>query len=138
MWAVLRRTVAQGYGGGYGRDQDNIRNGCSRAEARLASRSRERILPLTGSYKESGFQGCDRSFPGQTMKFPRTTSTENTGGFSRESSCEQGDIVHVISRILSSSGVENVKKPLGMKGVRLEAEVFNRRPVPILRNLARC
>ena len=49
------------------------------------------------------------------------------------------EMIHVISRNFIVDGVENVKNPLGMKGVRLEAEVFIIEGLsPYLRNLAKC
>ncbi len=49
------------------------------------------------------------------------------------------EIIHVIPRNYIVDGVENVKNPLGMKGVRLEAEVFIIEGLlPYLRNLAKC
>lgn len=49
------------------------------------------------------------------------------------------EIVHVIPRNFIVDGSENVKNPLGMKGVRLEAEVFIIEGLsPYLRNMAKC
>ncbi|MEX2090851.1 MAG: cell division protein FtsA [Candidatus Paceibacterota bacterium] len=49
------------------------------------------------------------------------------------------EIVHVIPRNFIVDGTENVKNPLGMKGVRLEAEVFIIEGLsPYLRNIAKC
>ena len=49
------------------------------------------------------------------------------------------EMIHVIPRNFIVDGVENVKNPLGMKGVRLEAEVFLIEGLsPYLRNLAKC
>ncbi len=49
------------------------------------------------------------------------------------------EIVHVIPRNFIIDGTENVKNPLGMKGVRLEAEVFIIDGLsPYLRNIAKC
>src|SRR3989344_3540060 len=48
-------------------------------------------------------------------------------------------VIPVIPRNFIVDGVENVKNPLGMKGVRLEAEVFIIEGLsPYLRNLAKC
>ncbi len=49
------------------------------------------------------------------------------------------EMIHVIPRNFIVDGVENVKNPLGMKGVRLEAEVFIIEGLsPYLRNIAKC
>lgn len=49
------------------------------------------------------------------------------------------EIIHVIPRNFIVDGTENVKNPLGMKGVRLEAEVFIIEGLsPYLKNLAKC
>lgn len=49
------------------------------------------------------------------------------------------EIVHVIPRNYIIDGTEYIKNPLGMKGVRLEAEVFITDGLsPHLRNLAKC
>lgn len=49
------------------------------------------------------------------------------------------EIIHVIPRNFIVDGIENVKNPLGMKGVRLEAEVFLIDGLsPYLRNIAKC
>ncbi len=49
------------------------------------------------------------------------------------------EVVHVIPRNFIVDGTENVKNPLGMKGVRLEAEVFIIDGLsPYLRNVAKC
>lgn len=49
------------------------------------------------------------------------------------------EIVHVIPRNYVVDGTENVKSPLGMKGVRLEAEVFIIDGLsPHIRNIAKC
>lgn len=49
------------------------------------------------------------------------------------------EIVHVIPRNFIVDGTENVKNPLGMKGVRLEAEVSIIDGLsPYLRNIAKC
>ena len=49
------------------------------------------------------------------------------------------EIIHVIPRNFIVDGTENVKNPFGMKGVRLEAEVFIIEGLsPYLRNLAKC
>lgn len=49
------------------------------------------------------------------------------------------EMIHVIPRNFIVDGIENVKNPLGMKGVRLEAEVFIIEGLsPYLRNLAKC
>jgi len=49
------------------------------------------------------------------------------------------EIIHVIPINFIVDGTENVKNPLGMKGVRLEAEVFIIEGLsPYLRNLAKC
>ena len=49
------------------------------------------------------------------------------------------EIVHVLPRNYIIDGTENVKNPLGMKGVRLEAEVFIIDGLsPHLRNVAKC
>ena len=49
------------------------------------------------------------------------------------------EIVHVVPRNFIIDGTENVKNPLGMKGVRLEAEVLIIDGLsPYLRNLVKC
>jgi len=49
------------------------------------------------------------------------------------------EIIHVIPRNFIVDGTEHVKNPLGMKGVRLEAEVFIIDGLsPYLRNVAKC
>ena len=49
------------------------------------------------------------------------------------------EIVHVLPRTFVVDGTEYVKNPLGMKGVRLEADVFIIDGLsPYLRNIARC
>ncbi len=49
------------------------------------------------------------------------------------------EIIHVIPRNYIVDGTESIKNPLGMKGVRLEAEVFITDGLsPHLKNLARC
>jgi len=49
------------------------------------------------------------------------------------------EIVHVLPRTFIVDGTEYVKNPLGMKGVRLEADVFIIDGLsPYLRNIARC
>lgn len=49
------------------------------------------------------------------------------------------EIIHVIPRNFIVDGTENVKNPLGMKGVRLEAEVFIIDGLsPYIRNVAKC
>ncbi|KKT28409.1 MAG: Cell division protein ftsA [Candidatus Yanofskybacteria bacterium GW2011_GWA1_44_21] len=49
------------------------------------------------------------------------------------------EIIHVIPRNYIVDGTENVKNPLGMKGVRLEAEVFIIDGLsPHIRNIAKC
>ncbi|MEK7582452.1 MAG: cell division protein FtsA [Patescibacteria group bacterium] len=49
------------------------------------------------------------------------------------------EIVHVLPRTFIIDGTEYVKNPLGMKGVRLEADVFIIDGLsPYLRNIARC
>lgn len=49
------------------------------------------------------------------------------------------EIIHVIPRNYIVDGTEYIKNPLGMKGVRLEAEVFITDGLsPHLRNLAKC
>ncbi len=49
------------------------------------------------------------------------------------------EIIHVIPKNFIVDGVENVKNPLGMKGVRLEAEVtIIDGLAPHLRNIAKC
>src|SRR3989344_1964300 len=49
------------------------------------------------------------------------------------------EIIHVIPRNYIVDGTEYVKNPLGMKGVRLEAEVFIIDGLsPYLRNIAKC
>jgi cell division protein FtsA len=49
------------------------------------------------------------------------------------------EIIHVLPRTFIVDGTEYVKNPLGMKGVRLEADVFIIDGLsPYLRNIARC
>lgn len=49
------------------------------------------------------------------------------------------EIIHIIPRNYIVDGTESIKNPLGMKGVRLEAEVFITDGLsPHLRNVARC
>ena len=49
------------------------------------------------------------------------------------------EIIHIVPRNFIVDGTEYVKNPLGMKGVRLEAEVFIIEGLsPYLRNLAKC
>lgn len=49
------------------------------------------------------------------------------------------EIIHVLPRNYIVDGTENVKNPLGMKGVRLEAEVFIIDGLsPYLKNIAKC
>lgn len=118
---------------------DNIRTAVQRAEATAGVSVKRAYLAVNGLHIKSQASRGVIAVSRADNEISQNDVERVLQAASVVSLPANREIVHVIPRNFIVDGVENVKSPLGMKGVRLEAEVFIIEGLsPYLRNLAKC
>lgn len=118
---------------------DNVKAAVQKAEAMAGASIRQAYLAVNGLHIRTqtsrGVIGVSRA-DGEISQSDIDRVLQAASVISLPANRE---IIHVIPRNYIIDGSENVKNPLGMKGVRLEAEVFIIDGLsPYLRNVAKC
>lgn len=118
---------------------DNIRTAVQRAEAMAGVSVKRAYLAVNGLHIKSQASRGVIAVSRADNEISQNDVERVLQAASVVSLPANREIIHVIPRNFIVDGVENVKSPLGMKGVRLEAEVFIIEGLsPYLRNLAKC
>lgn len=118
---------------------DNIRTAVQRAEAMAGVSVKRAYLAVNGLHIKSQASRGVIAVSRADNEISQNDIDRVVQAASVVSLPANREIIHVIPRNFIVDGVENVKNPLGMKGVRLEAEVIIVEGLsPYLRNLAKC
>ncbi|PIR42062.1 MAG: cell division protein FtsA [Candidatus Yanofskybacteria bacterium CG10_big_fil_rev_8_21_14_0_10_37_15] len=118
---------------------DNIRTAVQRAEAMAGASVKRAYLAVNGLHIKNQISKGVIAVSRADNEISQNDIDRVIQAASVVSLPVNREIIHVIARNFIVDGVENVKNPLGMKGVRLEAEVFIIEGLsPYLRNIAKC
>lgn len=118
---------------------DNIRTAVQRAEAMAGVSIKRAYLAVSGLHIKSQLSRGVIAVSRADNEISQNDIDRIIQAASVVSLPANREIIHVIPRNFIVDGTESVKNPLGMKGVRLEAEVFIIEGLsPYLRNLAKC
>lgn len=118
---------------------DNIRAALQQAEAMAGARIKKAYLSVSGLHIHSQISRGVIAVSRADNEISQNDIDRVLQAASVVSLPPNREIVHVLPRNFIVDGTEYIKNPLGMKGVRLEADVFIIDGLsPYLRNIAKC
>lgn len=118
---------------------ENIRSAVQQAEAMAGIRAKRSFVAVNGLHIKTQMSRGVIAVSRADNEISQNDIDRVVQAASAVSMPANREIIHIIPRIFIVDGTEYVKSPLGMKGVRLEADVLLVDGLsPYLRNIAKC